>query len=220
MTRTSAVRQGLGDAPPHAPRRAARAFLVLFCLLVATAALSGCSGGDRETSEQPVRRAADESSGSPNPLAERSPLESDAGGATGGAAGDPFGGSEAVSPEPQNTADLPDASGAWSGTITDDTGAEGRLEFSVGQQGATLSATGVLTSDDEPQTIEPLTGTVDDTGAVSLVYRAADGNGIWSFDGTLDGESISGESTLTLDEGPDQAEPDRATFFLSRASTE
>ena len=113
---------------------------------------------------------------------------------------------------------VPDASGRWSGTATDETGDEAGLEFSLEQDSSSLSGSGVLVVGGERVPFEPVTGSVDGAGAVELAYRrpgAPEGSSM-SFSGTLNGNSLSGEATLDPGGASDRSE---GTFRLSRSGT-
>lgn len=113
-------------------------------------------------------------------------------------------------------ADVPNVAGAWSGTITDEDGESGFV-LQLEQSGTELSGEGEWTIDDETLVLEELTGSVDDTGTVELLYQpGADEMGSIRFSGSLDGDSISGEAVLiaTDDNGERREYP--GTFFVSR----
>lgn len=114
-----------------------------------------------------------------------------------------------------------DASGGWSGTVTDETGDEGGLEFDLEQDGTALSGTGVLVVGGERVPFGPVTGSVDGAGAVELAYRrpgAPEGVAM-GFSGALEGGSISGESTLVVPGASGEPETRTGTFRLSRSGT-
>lgn len=113
-------------------------------------------------------------------------------------------------------ANRPDASGGWAGTVDDDTGDRGRLEFSLEQDGSTLSGSGILTVGGERVPFGPLTGSVDAAGAVELVYEHGSKGGSMSFFGTLEADSMSGEATLVTPDGSRGPEAQRGTFSLDR----
>lgn len=166
----------------------------------------------------------------PNPLEEQSPLES--GGGPGEEQADPFAGAQeraSAAPQPAEGAAsapsgdpsgaVPDVSGAWSGTVTDETGAEGSLQVSLEQRGPTLTGNGAVVTDGAGgKSISPLEGSVDDTGALNLAYRHPEGLETVALRGTLDGESISGEATLSRAAETGQQQTHTATFFLTRAA--
>ena len=114
---------------------------------------------------------------------------------------------------------VPDASGDWAGTATDETGDETGLEFSLEQDGTALSGNGVLVAGGDRVPFGPVAGSVDGAGAVEFAYRpGAWEEGFLGFSGTLEGDSISGESTLVMPGSSGELETRRATFFLDRVS--
>ena len=208
---------------------------VLLALLLALVA--GCGGGE-DTAQEGASDGAPAAPSAPsdNPLAGDSPLESESsplGGddAPSNSAGSDSGGGDGAGDLASESSaatgsasaeDAPDVSGGWSGTATDDTGEESRLQFDIEQNGATLSATAYIRGDgdDEATPIEPLTGSVTDAGTVELALESSQGEGSLSFAGTLDGSAISGESTLTQESDSGGQQTDQASFVVSRTSAQ
>lgn len=113
-------------------------------------------------------------------------------------------------------ADVPNVAGAWSGTITDEDGESGFV-LQLEQSGTELSGEGEWTIDDETLVLEELTGSVDDTGTVELLYQpGADEMGSIRFSGSLDGDSISGEAVLIAADDSGERREYPGTFFVSR----
>lgn len=215
-------------------RRVPTLCVLLVVVALAAVLATGCGGRGGESGGQATGGGGGQPPRAANPLEHQNPLESNAGPDEKAPAPleqeDPFGGAaEAASSEtpPAGSADaaaagpsedVPDVSGAWTGTITDDTGTEGSLQISLQQEGSTLTGNGAVVTDSAGgKSISPLEGSIDDTGALELMYQHPENFEVLSIEGTVEGDSISGEATRTR---PDEvaAEPQGATFFLNRAA--
>lgn len=193
--------------------------LVLGLLLAACGGGEEAQGGGRE---RPSREAAP----ADNPLAADSPIEEDgvssagAGGASAAGSSaapdeDPFGGAE----EPVDPETLPQAGGNWQGTLTPEGGTEASLRLELEQEVDRLAGRGLLVADERgPIALEPLEGTVDDTGAVEILFDNPEQNQSTTFVGTLEADTIAGEMTLTGTDSAGVAFEERATFFLNRTT--
>ena len=194
--------------------------LLLTLFIVALALSAGCSGDSNAEPAQRPDRQSENAAG--NPLEKQSPLEEENADARqqdpfGGAGADQAAGGSNDSSEVVEE-NVPDISGIWAGSMTDESGDESGLRIGLAQDDTQLAGEGELTVGSESVPLEELSGSIDDTGNVEILYQpGADELGSMTFRGTLSEGSISGEMILVALDESDEATEYPATFFLSRS---